>query len=241
MLSTRGGPSNGFGEMTVMLRKVLGMVLLWGALAGCTAPVRVCETDGDCPGGGVCDPALKVCFSGSAEGGSCEPACAPYQACTPSNVCVARYTALTVTPGDGGVVGAGAVAVRAELLVGTGFAENFPETLSFSVVRSDGGTGGTLGAVTRNAGVYTTQWTPAGEGEFRLTAAHPEAGGPSTSVNLTVDTTGPAFAVLVPAGNAGVRMVALPTRTPWQWRRGAGTRQCRSRLSQTRQTWIRLV
>lgn len=186
-----------------MLRKVLGMVVLWGALAGCTAPVRVCETDGDCPGGGVCDLDLKVCFSGSAEGGSCEPACAPYQACTPANVCVARYTALTVTPGDGGVVGAGAVAVRAELLVGTGFAENFPETLSFNVVRSDGGTGGTLGSVTRSAGVYTTQWTPAGEGEFRLTAAHPEAGGPSTTVNLTVDTTGPAFAVFVPPANAG--------------------------------------
>jgi hypothetical protein len=204
MVSTTGGPSNGFGEMTVMLRKVLGTVLLLGALAGCTAPVRVCETDDDCPGGGACAPDLKVCFSGSAEGGACEPACAPYQACTPSNVCVPRYTALTVTPGDGGMVGAGPVAVRAELVKGEGFAGNFPETLSFSVVRSDGGTGGTLAVVTRNEGVYTTQWTPAGEGEFRLTAAHPEAGGPSTTVGLTVDTTGPSFVVLVPPGNAGV-------------------------------------
>ncbi|MCY1082196.1 PQQ-binding-like beta-propeller repeat protein [Archangium lansingense] len=94
--------------------------------------------------------------------------------------------------------------MRAELLVGTGFAGNFPETLNFSVARSDGGVGGTLAAVTRSEGVYTTQWTPAGEGEFRLTAAHPEAGGPSTTVNLTADTTGPSFVVVVPQADAGV-------------------------------------
>ncbi|HYO55558.1 PQQ-binding-like beta-propeller repeat protein [Archangium sp.] len=185
-----------------MLRKVLGTVLLLGALAGCTAPVRVCETNDDCPGGGICDPERKLCYS--EEGGACEPACAPYQACTPLNVCVPRYTALVVTPGDGGVVGVGPVPVRAELLVGAGFKENFPETLNFSVVRSDGGTSGALEPVTRNAGVYTTQWTPAGEGEFLLTAAHPEVGGPRTTVRLTVDTTPPSFVVFVPPADAGV-------------------------------------
>jgi len=204
MLSTTGGPSNGFGEMTVMLRKVLGTVLLLGALAGCTAPLRVCETDADCSGGGVCDLERKLCFSASAEGGACEPACTAYQACTLSNVCAPRYTGLEVTPGDGGVVGAGPVSVQGRLIVGTGFAENFPGTLNFSVVASDGGTGGTLGTVTGSGGVYTTQWTPAGEGDFLLTAAYPEAGGPSTTVRLSVDTTGPSFAVFVPPADAGV-------------------------------------
>jgi len=204
MLSTTGGPSNGFGEMTVMLRKVLGTVLLLGALAGCTAPLRVCETDADCSGGGVCDLERKLCFSASAEGGACEPACTAYQACTLSNVCAPRYTGLEVTPGDGGVVGAGPVSVQGRLIVGTGFAENFPGTLNFSVVASDGGTGGTLGTVTGSGGGYTTQWTPAGEGDFLLTAAYPEAGGPSTTVRLSVDTTGPSFAVFVPPADAGV-------------------------------------
>ncbi|MGZ3460079.1 MAG: hypothetical protein ACXU86_16425, partial [Archangium sp.] len=121
-----------------------------------------------------------------------------------SKDCVPRYTGLVVTPGEGGMCGAGSIPVRAELQVSAGLAANFPETLSFSVVRSDGGPGGTLAAVTRNEGVYSTQWTPAGEGEFLLTAAYPQAGGPSTTVHLTVDTTPPAFAIAVPPADAGV-------------------------------------
>jgi outer membrane protein assembly factor BamB len=190
--------------MTVMLRKVLGTVLLLGALAGCTAPLRACESDTDCSGGGVCDLERKLCFSASAEGNACAPACAPYQACTLSNVCVPRYTALVVTPGDGGVVGAGPVEVRAELVVGAGFAGNFPERLNFNVAGSGGGAGVTLASAPGSEGVYTTQWTPAGEGEFLLTAAYPEAGGPSTTVRLTADTTGPSFVVFVPPADAGV-------------------------------------
>src|SRR5689334_15339585 len=104
-----------------MLRKVLGMVLLLGALSGCTAPVRACETDGDCPGGGVCDPVRKLCFSSSVEGGACTPACAPYQACR-VNACVPRYMGLVVTPGDGGMFGAGSIPVQAELQVSDGLA-----------------------------------------------------------------------------------------------------------------------
>ncbi|WPB78438.1 PQQ-binding-like beta-propeller repeat protein [Archangium violaceum] len=94
--------------------------------------------------------------------------------------------------------------VTAELRVGTGLDRTFPETLSFSVVASDGGAGGTLTTVTRSEGIYSTQWTPAGEGEFRLTAAHPQDGGPSATVSLTSDTTPPSFTVLVPPGDAGV-------------------------------------
>ncbi|MFL5357000.1 hypothetical protein [Archangium sp.] len=187
-----------------MHRKVLGMLLVLGAVSACTQPLRVCETDGDCPGGGLCDVERHLCFGGTELLGACEPACAEYQACGPARSCVARYTELVVTPGDGGVVGAGAVPVRAELRVASGFAENFPETLSFSVVRSDGGTASTLGPVTGSGGVYTTQWTPPGEGEFLLTAAYPASGGPSTTVRLTVDTTPPSFTVVVPAADAGV-------------------------------------
>ncbi|MFY0581672.1 hypothetical protein ACN28S_52025 [Cystobacter fuscus] len=40
-----------------------------------------------------------------------------------------------------------------------------------------------------------------GEGAYRLTAAHPEQGGPSTTVGLTVDTTGPLLSV-VPAASS---------------------------------------
>ncbi|MFY0528272.1 PQQ-binding-like beta-propeller repeat protein [Archangium gephyra] len=187
-----------------MLRKVLGTVLLLGALAGCTAPLRVCESDADCSGGGVCDLERKLCFSASAEGGACEPACSAVEACTLSNVCVPRYTGLELTPLGGSVLGAGPVAVQARLSVGTGFAEIFPETLTFSVEASDGGPGGSLGTVTGSGGVYTTQWRPPGEGEFLLTAAYPEVGVPSAMVRLSVDTTGPSFAVFVPPADAGV-------------------------------------
>lgn len=187
-----------------MHRKVLGLLLLLGALSACTQPVRVCETDGDCPGGGTCDVERHLCFGGTELEGACEPACAAYQACGPSRTCVPRYTELVVTPGDGGVLGAGEVTVQAELRVGSGFAENFPETLSFSVVRSGGGTASELGPVTRSGGVYTTKWTPPGEGVFLLTAAYPASGGPSTTVRLTVDTTPPSFTVVVPAADAGV-------------------------------------
>lgn len=188
-----------------MLRKVLGAVLLVGALSGCTGPVRVCSSDGDCGEGGVCDEARHLCYSSSTEipAESCQPSCAPYEACTATG-CVARYTALVVTPGDGGLVDGGPIPVRAELVVRSGVAANFPETLSFSGTSDDGGTGGTFTAVTRNEGVYTTNWTPPGEGVFLLKAAYSQTGGPSTTVNLAVDTTAPTFAVTVPAPDAGV-------------------------------------
>jgi PQQ-like domain len=56
----------------------------------------------------------------------------------------------------------------------------------------------------RNAGVYTAQWTPSGDGVFLLTAAYPAAGGPSSTVHLTVDATPPTFMVTVPPADAGV-------------------------------------
>jgi hypothetical protein len=187
-----------------MLRKVLATVLLLGALSGCTVPARTCTSDADCQsngGDGLCDTQVKLCYAGNKEidNSACTPACAPYEACTGAKVCVQRYSALVVTPGDGGLVGKGAVPVRAELLVDTTrFAANFPETLRFSAVREDGGTGGTFDAVSTDAGIYTTQWTPAGDGVFLLTAAYPTDGGPRTTVHLTVDATPPTFVVTVP-------------------------------------------
>lgn len=212
-----------------MLRKVLATVLLLGALSGCTVPARTCTSDADCQsngGDGLCDTQVKLCYAGNKEidNSACTPACAPYEACTGAKVCVQRYSALVVTPGDGGLVGKGAVPVRAELVVDTTrFSANFPETLRFSAVREDGGTGGTFDAVSTNAGVYTTQWTPpAGDGVFLLTAAHPADGGPRTMVHLTVDATPPTFVVTVPVADAGVSTGGTTYAEPGQpnaWRR----------------------
>jgi hypothetical protein len=96
------------------------------------------------------------------------------------------------------------VPVTAELVLGAKYEALFPESLNFRVARNDGGTVETLSQVSRNAGVYTAQWTPPGEGVFLLTAAYPETGGPSTTVQLTVDKTPPTFTVTVPPADAGV-------------------------------------
>jgi len=189
-----------------MYRKVLATMLLLGALTGCTKELGTCGPNGECGAGGVCDVARNLCYTvveAELDGGACTPACAPYEACT-SRGCTPRYAALTVTPGDGGVVGAGPVAVQAELVLQPGVAATFPETLDFRVVRSDGGVGGTLTAGPRTAGVYPAQWTPPGDGVFLLTAAYPQSGGPSTTVHLTADTTPPTFTVTVPPADAGV-------------------------------------
>ena len=189
-----------------MYRKILATMLLLGALSGCSKALGTCGPNGECGEGGVCDVARNLCYTvveAELDGGACTPACEPYEACT-SRGCTPRYAALTVTPGDGGVVGAGPVAVQAELVLQPGATANFPETLDFRVVRSDGGVGGTLTAGPRAAGVYPAQWTPPGDGVFLLTAAYPQSGGPSTTVHLTVDTTPPTFTVMVPPADAGV-------------------------------------
>jgi hypothetical protein len=95
------------------------------------------------------------------------------------------------------------IPVRAELRVRPGFASNFPESLRFRVTRNDGGTGGVLSRSTADAGVYPAQWEPPGEGVFLLTAAYPADGGPSTTVQLTVDNTPPTFNVTVPPADEG--------------------------------------
>ncbi len=192
-----------------MLRNVLGTVLLLGALVGCSGPASTstCKVDADCgEGTGICDKERGLCYAAESEVDPerCDPRCAPYEACTASLSCVPRYTALTVTPGTGSVLDGGVVPVTAELVLGAKFNPSFPESLNFSVVRSDGGTVEALTQLSRNEGVYTAQWTPPGEGVFLLTAAYPESGGPSTTVQLTVDTTPPTFAVAVPPADAGM-------------------------------------
>jgi hypothetical protein len=117
---------------------------------------------------------------------------------------VARYAALTVTPGDGGVVDGGVVPVQARLVLAPNVVASFPSTLDFRVTLTDGGAGGTLTPGGANGGVYNAEWTPPGEGQFLLTAAYPMTGGPSTTVWLTVDTTPPTFEVTVPPADAGM-------------------------------------
>jgi hypothetical protein len=196
-----------------MLRKFLGAVVLWVALTGCSGPQGVCELDSDCGPEGQCEPTTKLCFqSGSPfvpdsgvqdagdpelDGGQCSPGCAPYEACKASG-CVARYTALTVIPADGGLVDGGVLPVQAQLVLAPNVLASFPSSLDFRVTLTDGGAGGTVTPGSANGGVYTATWTPPAEGQFLLTAAYPTAGGPSTTVWLTVDTTPPAFNVRVP-------------------------------------------
>ena len=190
-----------------MHRALLVPLVLLGWLVGCTGPLNECQKDGTCLNGGVCDPGTNLCFVGTGENEvACEPRCAGYQACaTTTRTCAPRYTGLVVTPASGTVVGGSALSVRAELRVAEGFTANYPERLSFTVLPEGGGAGVALTAVTNEGGgVYTAQWTPQGEGAFRVTAAHPEAGGPSATVALTVDTTAPVFQVRVPAADAGV-------------------------------------
>lgn len=185
--------------------------LLW--LVGCVLPdeqafleerSRACGEAFSCPEGSSC--VAGFCVPGGIapeiDGGACNPACAPYEACTVLG-CVPRYTALVVTPGDGGVVGAGPVLLQAELVLRPGVVASFPAALDLRVVRGDGGSGGALTLGAGTAGLYPAQWTPPGEGVFLLTAAYPLAAGPSTTVSLSVDTTPPAFSVTVPPADAG--------------------------------------
>ncbi|OJH42310.1 hypothetical protein BON30_03640 [Cystobacter ferrugineus] len=185
-------------EVTVVMwRKVLGLLLM-GALSACTQPINRCETAADCRSGALC--LQNVCvYDGEIDSQACDRPCATYEACSALTLkCQPRFTGLVVTPGDATVIDGGTLSVRAELQVTPGFAANFPATLNVGVTRGDGGTVASLATATEGDGVYTTQWNPSGEGAYRLTAAYPEQGGPSTTVGLTVDTTGPLLSV-VPA------------------------------------------
>jgi hypothetical protein len=117
---------------------------------------------------------------------------------------VARYTGLTVVPGDGGLLDGGPVPVQARLVLAPEVVASFPGTLDFRVTLTDGGAGGTVTPGSASGGLYNANWTPPGEGQFLLTAAYPRDGGPSTTVWLRVDTTPPTFDVMVPPADAGV-------------------------------------
>ncbi|WP_257457803.1 outer membrane protein assembly factor BamB family protein [Archangium lipolyticum] len=201
-------------------------------LVGCTLPneqefleerTRTCGQSFQCPEGLSCVEGF--CVGTEVDATQCSPACAPYEACTAGKTCVPRYEALGMLVGDNdkSVVPAGPVLVYAAFLVRQGFAANLPETLSFSAVREDGGPGGSFSVASRGDGeLYRTEWTPPGEGVYRVTVAHPVAGGPSTTRRATVDATPPSFAVRVPPADAGVASASTTYTDPSlpnAWRR----------------------
>ena len=197
-----------------MLRKLLGMGLLLATLAGCKKPEGgECTTHEDCGPTGRCDPTFNLCYAADVElpdGGTCSPACAEYEACT-LNGCRPRFTGLNIlspmnnavlsTSTDGGVDGGGgAVEVVAELVANPLYANTtqFPPALSFtSMLVSGTGDAGTFGTVTQDGGLYSVPWTvPMAQGQIALTAAHPNpAVGLSSTVNVTVDSVPPTFAI----------------------------------------------
>ncbi|ATB28958.1 hypothetical protein MEBOL_002407 [Melittangium boletus DSM 14713] len=186
-----------------MLRKVLGLLLL-GVLSACTQPEGGCDSSDQCLLGATCERGI-CSFAGEAPAGTCEPTCAPHEACSArTQRCESRYSGLTLSPGDGALVGGGERAVEARLDVVSGFNANYPDTLVFTVSEGAGGPGISLTSVERNEGVYTARWTPSADGVFQVTAAYPGGGGPSQTVSLTVDGTGPVFEVTVPSREAGV-------------------------------------
>ena len=186
-----------------MLRKVLGLLLL-GVLSACTQPEGGCASSDQCLLGATCEKGI-CSFAGEAPAGTCNPTCAPYEACSARALrCESRYSGLTLSPGDGELVGGGERSVTATLGVVSGFNANYPDTLVFTVIDGAGGAVVPLTSVERNEGVYTARWTPPADGVFHVTAAYPGGGGPSQTVNLTVDGTGPVFEVTVPSREAGV-------------------------------------
>jgi len=186
-----------------MLRKVLGLLLL-GVLSACTQPEGGCASSDQCLLGATCEKGI-CSFAGEAPAGTCNPTCAPYEACSARALrCESRYSGLTLSPGDGELVGGGERSVTATLGVVSGFNANYPDTLVFTVSDGAGGAVVPLTSVERNEGVYTARWTPPADGVFQVTAAYPGGGGPSQTVNLTVDGTGPVFEVTVPSREAGV-------------------------------------
>ena len=186
-----------------MLRKVLGLLLL-GVLSACTQPEGGCTSSDQCLLGSTCEQGICA-FAREAPSGTCAPACAPYEACSASALrCEPRYAGLTLTSRDGLLVGGGEHVIEARLEVVSGFSANYPGSLVFTVTGASGGSAVQLPVVESGDGAYLTRWTPSEDGDFQVTAAYPEAGGPSGTVRLTVDATAPVFAVTVASPDAGV-------------------------------------
>jgi len=218
-----------------MFRKLLGTMLVLGALAGCSSRMGECQSDGDCQRFGeqaLCEPTTKQCFVRDAgvepepepevDGGTCQFQCAEYQACT-VNGCANRYTGLSfVTPTSGAVFdgGTAVVPVTARLERASTYASTttFPTTLTFSASGPDGEPGGTFAAVSASdGGTYTTEWTPpVAEGDFVLTAAYPVAGGPTGTVSVRVDKVPPALNVTVAEATTQVEPNGFTYEDPQQ-------------------------
>lgn len=176
---------------------------------------RSCTGDAQCGPGLRCDLGQQRCVEvvdsgeadagdggvdGGADAGVCAPACAAFEECG-GGVCVARYAAVGwLSPTSGTKLGAGAIALAAELRLVPGRTRNDPSELE--LVFTDGGAAGSLGRA--DAGYYQGSLVPAREGRLELAARYGAAGLASTTLELTVDRTAPVFSV----------QVNSPTRPP---------------------------
>jgi hypothetical protein len=164
-------------EVTVILRKVLGALLVLGALEGCKAPGS-CDQDADCPEAQFCDMKEKLCFSN-------------------------RYSALNVELSppvqQNNAVGGGPVRVEGRLELDPGARPVYPPQLNLKVTPASGGTPTAITLQSTAEGTYSAEWTPPpGEGSYTFQVSHPESWGPSRSLQVTVDRTPPTLALQVP-------------------------------------------
>ncbi|XXF77366.1 hypothetical protein P2318_30590 [Myxococcaceae bacterium GXIMD 01537] len=218
-----------------MLRKLLGTVLVLGALAGCTEKVGECQSDGDCQKYGErarCEETTRQCFVQGPEpevdGGQCQFQCTAAQVCT-SKGCAERFLGLTLTaPANGAVLTASGLpaTVTAQLTKNPDYASSttFPATIDLTVAGAGGGSETPLAPVSLDAatGTYSVQWSPGpGEAAYVLKASY-AAAGLSATANVSVDTVGPTFEVVLtgpnPQPDADGFKFAQPSATP-AWRR----------------------
>ncbi|MFY0571042.1 PQQ-binding-like beta-propeller repeat protein [Archangium lansingense] len=163
----------------MILRKVLGALLVLGALEGCKAPGS-CEQDPEGSAEQFCDksPGVGMRFS-------------------------SRYSALNValTPQplqQNNSVGGGPLRVEGRLVLDPAASPIYPEQLNLKVTPTTG-TPTDLTMQSTGDGTFRADWTPPpGEGTYTLEVAHPESWGPRNSLQVKVDRTAPVLALQVP-------------------------------------------
>ncbi|MCY1081550.1 PQQ-binding-like beta-propeller repeat protein [Archangium lansingense] len=160
----------------MILRKVLGALLVLGALEGCKAPGS-CEQDAECPQAQFCDKNVNMCFSN-------------------------RYSALSITLSpplqQNNFVGGGPLRVEGRLTLDPGSRPVYPAQLNLNVTPPNG-TPTSITLQSTAEGTYSAEWTPPpGEGTYTLEVAHPESWGPRDTLQVKVDRTAPVLALQVP-------------------------------------------
>lgn len=189
---------------------LLGVICVVAGVGCQFSPTRTCSKDGDCRGGGVCDPTHKICVVSSDGGGGdagdagddagvlCPSGCASFEECI-DGACAPRYERVVVDePAAGAFVGPDGVVVSARLVLAQGRA---PADPAFLVLTTEGPGDGGVTQLVKDGGAYVGQW-PGSEvdGTYSLMAAHPgSALLRSDPVSVVVDRTPPMFSMEIPS------------------------------------------